>query len=501
MIPKQHRPQSTVRSTKILALAAVIMFACTAKAGAQQWNTNGNDISNANTGNVGIGTTTPAQKVEISAVSPLIQMSDSGTTGIKITMGTAGQWAGISLNRNLATGTHYDTSKTTAGYYMFVGNGDSLHWWGTTPTNNAEAVERMRLDRNGNLGLGTSTPTTAAGYTALSLNNATTGTLIDFMTGNALKARLQSDGTTFYFNNLANGPIQLYTNNTERMRIAASGNVGVGTTGPSYKIDVQGGQVNASGGLCIAGDCKTAWSQVGSSQWTTSGTTINYNTGNVGIGIASPIYSLDVSGGLNAFRTKAATVSSNDAIATFENTSGIQMIVRGNGNIGIGTTAPTAKLHVAGDGKLTGDLTVDGNISAKYQDVAEWVPATRALPAGTVVTLSPTQANVVEPSAKAYDTRVAGVISERPGIALGESGENKVLVATSGRVRIKVDAANGPIEIGDLLVTSDKEGVAMKSVPVTFGGVELHRPGTLIGKALARWDKGTGEILVLLSLQ
>jgi hypothetical protein len=499
MITKQQSHQLSVRSAKILALAAVILFGSAHNAWAQQWNTNGNDISNANSGNVGIGTTTPAQKVEISAVSPQIQMTDTGALNIKFTMGTSGQWAGFGANRNIAGG-HFDTGKATASYYMFVGSGNSLHVWGTTPTNNAEPVERMRLDKDGNLGLGTSTPTVASGYTALSLNNST-GTLIDFMSGTVLKSRLQSDGTNFYFNNLANGPIQFYTNNTERMRIAAGANIGVGTTGPSYKLDVQGGQLNASGGLCIAGDCKTAWSQVGGSQWTTSGTTINYTTGNVGVGIASPIYSLDVSGGLNAFRTKAATVSSNDAIATFENSSAIQMIVRGNGNVGLGTTAPTAKLHVAGDGKITGNLTVDGNIAAKYQDVAEWVPATRALAAGTVVTLNPTQANLVEPSSKAYDTRVAGVISERPGLALGESGENKVLVATSGRVRIRVDATNGPIEIGDLLVTSDKEGVAMKSVPVTFGGVEMHRPGTLIGKALERLDKGTGEILVLLSLQ
>jgi hypothetical protein len=93
------------------------------------------------------------------------------------------------------------------------------------------------------------------------------------------------------------------------------------------------------------------------------------------------------------------------------------------------------------------------------------------------------------------------VVSLRPGLELGEEGEGRVLVATTGRVKVKVDAGDGPIEIGDLLVTSDKEGYAMRSVPVDVGGVRLHRPGTLIGKALEPWAKGTGEILVLLSLQ
>jgi cell shape-determining protein MreC len=93
------------------------------------------------------------------------------------------------------------------------------------------------------------------------------------------------------------------------------------------------------------------------------------------------------------------------------------------------------------------------------------------------------------------------VISPNPGIALGERGEGRFLVAATGRVKVKVDASNGSIEIGDLLVTSDQEGVAMKSVPVEIGSVRLHRPGTLIGKALEPLAKGTGEILVLLSLQ
>jgi hypothetical protein len=172
------------------------------------------------------------------------------------------------------------------------------------------------------------------------------------------------------------------------------------------------------------------------------------------------------------------------------------------GNVGIGTTtpSPTVKLDVAGNLNALGTIT-GGIIAAKYQDVAEWVPASHALPAGTVVTLDPTKSNHVEASSQAYDTRVAGVISEQPGIVLGERGENKVLVATTGRVRLKVDASNSPIEIGDLLVTSDIPGVAMKSQPVNLGGIQLHRPGTLIGKALEPLTKGRDEILVLLSLQ
>jgi len=112
-----------------------------------------------------------------------------------------------------------------------------------------------------------------------------------------------------------------------------------------------------------------------------------------------------------------------------------------------------------------------------------------------------TKSNQVTSSTMSYDTRVAGVISEQPGIALGEKGDGKVLVATTGRVRVKVDATRSPIHIGDLLVTSDISGVAMRSEPVELGGRKMHMPGTLIGKALEPLEKGKGEVLVLLSLQ
>ena len=68
------------------------------------------------------------------------------------------------------------------------------------------------------------------------------------------------------------------------------------------------------------------------------------------------------------------------------------------------------------------------------------------------------------------------MISEKPGLAMGEGGTGKVLVATTGRVMVNVDATKDAIHIGDLLVTSDVPGMAMKSEPVNLGGVQTSSP-------------------------
>ncbi len=66
---------------------------------------------------------------------------------------------------------------------------------------------------------------------------------------------------------------------------------------------------------------------------------------------------------------------------------------------------------------------------------------------------------------------------------------------------MKVDASHVPIKRGDLLTTSPTKGHAMKTLPVGFGRVEIHRLGTLIGKAMEPLDFGTGLIEVFVTLQ
>lgn len=175
-------------------------------------------------------------------------------------------------------------------------------------------------------------------------------------------------------------------------------------------------------------------------------------------------------------------------------------IVGSSGNVGIGTSSPSYKLQVQGDVHSSGEVSA-ATIHANYQDVAEWVDSEGDLTSGTVVAVESGSTNKIRRSEGGYETGVAGVVSPRPGLILGTRGPGKVLVAHTGRVLVNVDASNGPIAAGDLLVSGLVPGYAMKSDPVDINGIKLHRPGTILGKALQSLEKGRGQILVLLTLQ
>ena len=178
-----------------------------------------------------------------------------------------------------------------------------------------------------------------------------------------------------------------------------------------------------------------------------------------------------------------------------------QLTIGATGNVGIGAAPTSAKLHVAGDLTTSGNITGAKVIGAVYQDLAEWVPATTDMVPCTVVVLNTDKTNEVMMSSQRYDTSVAGVVSYAPGIILGIEDASKEQIATTGRVKVRVDARSAPVKVGDLLVTGDLPGTAMRSEPMEIHGRKFHQPGTIIGKALEPLQGGVGEILVLLSMQ
>ena len=102
--------------------------------------------------------------------------------------------------------------------------------------NTAGNNERVRIDSNGNLGLGDNGPTNFTNYTNLSIHG-TTGGAITF----------GDDGTDEWEIYAGDGALRVYdrANTTERLRITDGGNIGIGENSPACRLDIED---NASGG-------------------------------------------------------------------------------------------------------------------------------------------------------------------------------------------------------------------------------------------------------------
>lgn len=413
-------------------------------------------------GRAGIGETDPAQLLHL-------KRTQSAPTGIRITNASTGTAAATTIGFNESTSLKAEINSVGSGNTGAVGGANALQIWNyaNAPmvfgTNSAEA---MRIFADGAVNIGTTT-----------LSGAKLGVL-DTRFGTSSLAMFH---TSVVSTNSANNDFGLYLSTQQSVASGVTNTQGIVSSHNEAYNTGPGTIASITGSRILAGV-----------QPTSAGTVTNAYGSRIGIGSGSGTVT-------NGYALYLDNVAATNGWGIYQTDSSDRNYF--SGSVSIGTNNASAyKLHVVGNANFEGTVT-GTTIYATYQDVAEWVPAAVDMTPGTVVVLNPNAVNEVMPSSTPYDTAVAGVVAAQPGVLLGIAGESKEQIATTGRVKVRVDATAGPIRVGDLLVTGIKPGVAMRSEPIDVNGHAMHKPGTILGKALEPLAGGEGEILVLLSMQ
>ena len=166
-------------------------------------------------------------------------------------------------------------------------------------------------------------------------------------------------------------------------------------------------------------------------------------------------------------------VGGQDTIDWSHITNAPSSIAALDGNFNYGTTAPSNSTRL----NYNGNFYATRIYNSVYNDYAEYFEKGEVVEPGDVIACSLNSNKYIKSNEK-YSNLVIGVFSDSYGQCIGGRGdgndtENFIPIGLSGRVSVKV---TGDINKGDLLVSSDIPGVAMKS--------EQYTPGTIIGKAL-----------------
>ena len=379
-------------------------------------------------GNVGIGTSSPASKLHISGSGQTIMRLDSDTTSsvsqfqIKaasdavLIMGMLGGSAASTNFGVTAAGQAFIGTSTLGSPHptsLVIGNVSNIPI--AFSTNN---TEKMRIASDGNVGIGTTSVSSNLHIYALTgpeLRLSAGGT------GTGGLRFLKGDSGVSYINNQDSYAMQFQIAGNTKMSILADGNVGIGTTTPGALLDVRGqvlvNNVTASvsknqltintNGTNYAhfydlGTIANTLVLGGSPSITTLPTASisasimswGLTSGNVGIGTTSPVGKLHVvgGGGSGALVIQGSGITSHFHYGTNEDTYirpgktvGAVFIADVGGNVGIGTTTTTAKLHVSGSTGGVFEVDTAGGTTSFY------VSASGNVGIGTTVTVAKLQ--------------------------------------------------------------------------------------------------------------
>jgi hypothetical protein len=274
------------------------------------------------TGNVGIGTANPGAKLVVKG---------SGTGNVMLGEWESLNYGGISMNGSMTVGNYNVLSSLSdQNLYLNRPTGYSMNF----RMNNSD---QMVIASTSNVGIGTTTPVaklTVQGAGDLS---------VDLLVNGRIRSNSNNGGMWVsndrFVGGLNTDQIGFY-NKGWAFIVNSSHNVGIGTTSPTAKLEVNG-QVKIVDGTQGLNKVLTSNAD-GLASWRT----------------ASSIESDPKVGSLSTYTIpKWGLAGSNSLID-----SGIYE--SGNGQVGIGTKQPLAIFHVSGTSMFSGSMTVKGNISS-----------------------------------------------------------------------------------------------------------------------------------------